>query len=166
MALPDDFAAESMYDAEQWFIHDLLEVDREGGRLVGSLDTTRIGPLVTAQRPWPGHERHLPGAVAVQMTATLGQLHAIYVLDLRATEGWVGFGTHIHKARFPQMGRIGPPVRAEVRSTRVRTIRGTVFVAYTFRFEQDGALVYEADHTAAWFRTTHRGRVPVPGLAT
>lgn len=153
MAIPDDFHRESLYTPDGWFIHDLLTVDREGGRIVASTDTNRLGPLVDAQLDRPGHPRHVPGAVVVQMTATLGQLYAIYVLGLRATEGWVGFGTHIHKAKFPKIGRIGPPVTSTARATKIRTVRGPTFIDYEFRFEQEGAVIYESVQTAAWLRS-------------
>jgi hypothetical protein len=157
MPIPEDFAAESMYAPDGWFVHDILEVDREGRRLVALVDTTRLGPLVDAQRPWPGHERHFPGAVAIQITGTLAQLHAVYVLDMRATDGWLGYGTHIHKARFLRLGRVGPPVQASCVVTRVRNVRGTVFVDYDYEYTQDGAVIYESHQTAAWVRSEHRG---------
>ena len=157
MPIPDDFEQESLYTRDAWFIHDVLEIDRSGNRVVGVLDTTRIGAFVDAQRPWPGHEKHLPGAVVIQMTGTLGQLHAVYVLGLRPTEGWVGFGTHLEKATFRGMGRIGPPVQATLHAERVRKVRGTWFVSYAFTFEQEGNRLYESQQTAAWFQGEHRG---------
>jgi hypothetical protein len=88
--------------------------------------------------------------VVIQMTATLGNLHAVYVLGLRPSEGWVGFGAKVTMARFPSLGRIGPPVDAELRSTRVRKLRGSWFAEYAFRFEQEGRTVYESEQTAVW----------------
>lgn len=159
MPIPDDFIHECLYAPDAWFIHDVLEIDREGGRVLAWIDTTRLGPLVQAQRTWPGHDKHFPGAIAIQVTGTLGQLHATYVMDLRASEGWVGFGTHVKQARFPSMGRIGPPATAEIRATRTRRIRGTWFIDYAFRYEQEGRLFYESEQTAAWGRSEHRGRL-------
>ena len=75
-------------------------VDVPAGRVVCRVDTTKLGPLVDAQRPHTGHTRHVPGAIMVQITGTLGNLHAVYVLGLRVSEGWVGFGTHVRNARF------------------------------------------------------------------
>ncbi|TNE92822.1 MAG: hypothetical protein EP330_00105 [Deltaproteobacteria bacterium] len=161
MAIPEDFAAESLYDESGWFIHDVLEIDREAKRVVALVDTTRLGPLVDSQRSFPGHDKHFPGAVAVQLTATLGCLLCTYVLDMRATEGWVGFGTHIHSAKFPTMGIIGPPVHAAVEIVRHRSMRGTHFIRYRFHYTQEGRDVYVAEHSAAWFQSEHRG--PLPG---
>ncbi len=118
--IPADFEAEALYAPDAWFVHDVLEIDVEAGRVVGVIDTTRLGALVEAQRPHPGHHKHLPGAVAIQVTGTLGNLHAVYVLGLRPSQGWVGYGTHVREARFRRMGTIGPPVEAELQATRAR----------------------------------------------
>ncbi len=152
MPLPDDFAAESLYGPEAWFIHDLVEVDVDGRRIVGSLDTTRIGWLVDQHQEIAGHERHLPGAVAVQMTGTLAQLLAIYVLGMRTTEGWFGYGSHVHQAKFPSLGRVGPPVLAECKVLRMRDLRGTRFIRYAYRYTQEGREVYVSEQSAAWLR--------------
>jgi 3-hydroxymyristoyl/3-hydroxydecanoyl-(acyl carrier protein) dehydratase len=146
-----DFARESLYLPEAWFIDELLLLDEVAGVIRARTDTTRLGFLVDAQRELPGHDKHLPGAVAIQITGTLGQLHATYLLGLRPSEGWVGFGTHLKKARFPRMGRIGPPLEVEARVLRSRKLRNTVFSEYAFAFTQEGELVYESEQTAAFF---------------
>lgn len=152
MPLPPDFAAESLYSPDQWYIHDLLEMDAQAGRVVGQLDTRQIGALVAAQKPWPGQPPHVPGAVMVQMTGTLGNLHAVYGLGLRMTEGWVGYGTHIQNARFLRRGEIGPPVRAELHVTRIRRVFGSVITSYRFAFDQEGTPLFESEQIAAWSR--------------
>lgn len=157
MPIPDDFEQQSLYRKEAWYIHDVLEIDREGSRVVALIDTTKLGALAEAQNPWPGHEPHLPGAVAIQVTGTLGNLHAVYVLDLRLSDGWVGYGTHVHKARFGRLATLGPPVIASLTATRKRTVRGVCFIDYTFLFEQEGQPVYESEQSAAWRRTTAIG---------
>jgi hypothetical protein len=152
MPIPFDFEQESLYLPSHWYVHDVIEIDREAQRVVGVVDTTRLGDLVAAQRPWPGHQPHLPGAVAIQVTGTLGNLHAVYVLGLRPTQGWVGYGTHVNRARFWRMGLIGPPILAIATAQRSRQMRGTWFVEYAFRFEQQGEVVYESEQSAAWRR--------------
>jgi hypothetical protein len=152
MAMPPDYAQECLYGPEAWFIHDLLELDPEAHRVVGLCDTTQLEPFVSAQRVWPGHPRHFPGAVAVQITGTLGHLHAVYCLGLKSTEGWVGFGTHIKSAKFHKLGEIGPPVHCELHATRVRTLRGTWFVTYRFTYRQRDQVIYTSEQTAAWVR--------------
>ncbi|MEZ4321017.1 MAG: hypothetical protein R3F61_26295 [Myxococcota bacterium] len=156
MPLPPDFAEECLYRPEAWFLHD-VRLEPEHSRIVGICDTTRLGPLVDAQRTWPGHPKHLPGAVVIQITGTLGQLYAGYVLDMRATDGWVGFGTHIHHARFRKLGEIGPPVECEATLLSKRTLRGTVFTRFRFLFRQEGGECYLSEQTAAWVQTEHRG---------
>lgn len=155
--IPPDFEAEALYAPDAWFVHEVLEIDAEGHRVVGLIDTTRLGVLVEAQRELPGHRKHLPGAVAIQVTGTLGNLHAVYVLGLRPSQGWVGYGTHVRDARFRRMGHIGPPIVAALHATRARQLRGTWFVDYAFRFEQEGELVYESRQTAAWGRHPEGG---------
>ena len=152
MPLPDDFAAECLYEPEHWFVHDLLEMDAEAGRVRGWTDTTRLGAFVDAQRESPGHPRHVPAAVMVQITGTLGTLHAVYALGCRPSEGWSGFGTHVKSARFPAFGRIGPPMEVELCTTRIRRFRGRIFVEYAFRYTQEGRDVYVSEQAAIWFK--------------
>lgn len=147
-----EFVSESLYAEEHWYVHELLEVDAEQGAIVALTDTTKLGGSVEAQRPWPGQPKHVPGNVMIQMTGTLGNLHAVFVLGLRMTEGWVGFGVGIDEARFRNIARIGPPLRARAQQTRVRRIGGRVFVSYEFEFTQEGALVFESRQTAVWAR--------------
>jgi len=158
--MPPDFVDECLYTPERWFLHDVTEIDVEGQRVVAVLDTTKLETMVQTQRPWPGHDPHVPGAVMVQITGTLGNLHAVYVLGLRLTEGWFGFGTHIKQARFPTLGRIGPPVICTAHAQRVRSVRGTTFVDYDFHYTQEGQSIYESKQMAAWIRSDHRGPPP------
>lgn len=148
--LPDDFARESLYAPSHWFVHDLVELDADAQRVVGYTDTTRLGPLVDAQVVRPGHPKHVPGAVAIQITGTLGNLHAAYLLGLRPSEGWAGFGTHIKKAAFRRLATIGPPILATCTCTRHRRFRGTWFLDYDFEYTQEGKVFYTSQQTAAW----------------
>lgn len=150
MPLPEDFAAEALYEPSRWYLHDLEEIDAEAGRVVGILDTTRLKSETAAQRLVGAHVRHVPGAVALQVTATLGNLHAVYILGLRPTQGWVGYGTHIKEARFPTLGEIGPPVRCELLAKRVRSLRGTTFAEYDFHYTQQERSIYRSTQIAAW----------------
>ncbi len=152
MSLPRDFADESLYTSDAWFVHALCSVDPDAGTLHAQMDTERIGWLVDHQVVLPGHPAHLPAAVAVQATGTLGQLYAVYGLGLRRAEGWTGFGTHIHQARFRRMGEIGPALDLHLTCTRQRTLMGTRFCDFDFLFTQDGQPVYESSQTAAWRR--------------
>lgn len=148
--LLDDFDREALYTRPGWFVHAVQAIDPVGRRVVAELDTTLIGALVDAQRAIPGHDRHVPAVIAIQMTGTLGQLYAVYVKGLRVTAGWVGFGTHIHKARFARMGVIGPPVTGVATCTRERRIQGTWFLDFEFVLSQGGQPIYTSHQTAAW----------------
>lgn len=150
MPLPEDFAAEAMYLPHGWFLNDLVAVDAPGRKVVATMDTTALGFLVDAQREVSGHELHVPAAVIIQATGTLGQLYAVYALGLRATEGWHGYGTHIKAARFGRMGRIGPPITATATCLKQRQLMGTWFCEFDLRFEQDGEAVYTSCQSAAW----------------
>lgn len=150
MQFPEDFVREALYAPEFWYLHELVEIDPVEHRVVGRIDTTRLGPIVDAQRPWPGHEKHLPGSVAIQVTGTLGNLHAHCILGLRASEGWVGYGTHVRDGRFKKLGLIGPPVLATATAHKRRHFRGAWFLDYTFAFEQEGELLYSSEQTAVW----------------
>ncbi len=152
MGLPDDFEEQSLYTSDQWYVHDLIEVDEH--RVVAVTDTTKIGAIVEAQKPWPGQPKHVPGIVMVQITGTLGNLHAVYGLHLKMTEGWVGFGTNIHEARFRNIGTVGPPMKVTLEVQRMRRLKGQVFGTYTFVFEQGEKPIYQSKQTAIWTQQT------------
>lgn len=148
----DDFAAESLYEREHWYVHEVVEHGEDF--LIGICDTNTLveHPLVLAQRPWPGQPKHVPGAVMVQITGTLGNIHAVAVLGLRMSEGWVGFGTNILEAKFRGLGKLGPPLRCELRVEDHRELRGQRFVTYAFRYEQEGRAIYTSRQRASWLR--------------
>jgi len=158
MSILEDYANECMYARDAWFIDKILELNPEEKRIIGQLNTEKLTTLVEHQRIWPGHPKHFPGAVAIQMTATLGQLYAIYVLGLRATEGWVGFGTHIKKAKFGALGVIGPTVEAKATCIRARQFRGTWFTDFEFEYTQNSKLLYASTQTAAWIQGNPSGK--------
>ena len=152
MAIPEDFEREALYTPDAWFIDDVLELDAESGRVVVRVDTTALGPLVAAQRAVGGHPKHVPGAVMIQLTGTLGQLQATYLKGLRPSEGWVGFGTLIKRARFVKLGKIGPPVLATATLLRARQFRGSWHLTSEFEYVQHGETIYHSEQTATWFR--------------
>lgn len=153
MNILEAFEAESLYTRDQWYLHEVTELNAEAGLIRAVTDTNQLGHVVAAQRPWPGQPQHIPGILMVQITGTLGNLHAVYALNLRMTEGWVGFGTHIHEASFRHLGEIGPPLELELRALRIKRFKGSVFVRYAYRFEQSGRLVYSSQQTAVWSQT-------------
>lgn len=137
--LPDDFLADCPYQPEA------LLVARMPNR--GDL------PLTALQRAHPvRHPRHVSGGLFVHVTGMLGFAHAFFVLGLRPADGWIGYGAHIHEARWTALARIGPPVRLELRAKQVRRIRGSLYGRYAFRFTQEETVVYESEQGAIWQR--------------
>jgi hypothetical protein len=143
------FVPDCSYAAEAILFDEIVELDRDAGRLVARMPTHDRLPLTDLQRADPvRHPWHVSGALMVHVTAMLGFAHAYFVLGLRHADGWIGYGTHIHAARYGTLARIGPPLVLECRATRVRRISGSIYVQYAFRFEQEGALVYEIEQGA------------------
>ena len=156
--LDPSFVADCPYAPEAILFDEIVELDPEAGRLVARMPTHDRLPLTDLQRAHPvRHPRHVSGALMVHLTGMLGFAHAYFVLGLRHADGWVGYGTHIHPARYGSLARIGPPLQLECRATQVRRIRGSIYVRYAFRFEQEDALVYESEQGAVWRRVTGAG---------
>ena len=149
--LDPEFVADCPYLPEALFFDEILEVDKEAGRLLARMPTRDDLPLTALQRAHPvRHPRHVSGGLLVHVTGMLGFAHAWYVLGLRHADGWIGYGAHIHEARWGRLARIGPPILLEVRGTSVRRIRGSLYVRYAFRFTQEDEVVYESDQGAVW----------------
>ncbi len=149
--LDPDFVADCPYMPEAILFDEILELDREAGRLLARMPTHDRLPLTALQRAHPvRHPRHVSGGLFVHVTGMLGFAHAYHVLGLRHRDGWIGYGAHIQKARFGSLARIGPPVLLELRATQVRRIRGSLYVRYAFRFTQENAVVYESEQGAVW----------------
>jgi len=151
--LDPDFVVDCPYAPQALLFDEILELDREAGLVVARMPTHHRLPLTELQRNHPlRHPSHVSGALMVHATAMLGFAHAYFVLGLRHADGWIGYGTHIHDARYGRLAAIGPPLRLECRATRVRQIRGSLYVRYAFRFEQLGEVAYESDQGAVWRR--------------
>ncbi|HEX9188987.1 MAG TPA: hypothetical protein VGB87_18055 [Vicinamibacteria bacterium] len=150
--LDPDFVADCPYEPEAILFDEVLEIDRDGGgRIVARMPTHDRLPFTGLQRVHPvRHPRHVSGAVMVHATGMLGFAHAYYVLGMRHADGWIGYGAHIHSARYGRLATIGPPLRLECRATQVRRLRASLYLRYAFRFEQEGAAVYESDQGAVW----------------
>ena len=149
--LDPEFVADCPYLPAAIFFDEILEVDREAGKLVARMPTHEKLPLTELQRAHPLlHPRHVSGGLLVHVTGMLGFAHAFYVLGLRHADGWIGYGTHIHRARWGSLARIGPPLLLEVRGTQVRRIRGSVYVRYSFHFTQESETVYDSEQGAVW----------------
>lgn len=158
--LPAPFEAEAErfwrtmpYDPEAFLVDEVLEVDAAAGVVRARMDTTRRMPLVELQRGDPSvHPRHVPGPVLVLVTGNLGLVHAYCQHGVRFDEGWIGFGSRIHRADFKRLALIGPPLELVSKVTRARIQPDRHVVRYEFTFTQAGRVVYWGDQTATWLR--------------
>src|SRR5262245_53097263 len=127
------FLADLPYDPEVLFFDELLEIDAEKSRIVCRMPTDQPMPFVSAQRAHPVlHPRHVAGAVMVHATGMLGFIHAYYLLGLRHREGWIGYGTHIHRVVFRKLVEPGPPIDAPCIATRSRIGAQRHLIRYRF----------------------------------
>jgi 3-hydroxymyristoyl/3-hydroxydecanoyl-(acyl carrier protein) dehydratase len=150
----DAFLADLPYDPEVLLFDRVLEIDASENRIVCNMPTHERLPLTRAQRAHPvRHPRHVAGAIMVHATGMMGFIHAYYLLGLRHGEGWVGYGTHVHSAKFRKLVEPGEPIEATCRVTRQRLGRRRHVLRYSFAFRHEGALCYEGDQSAVWMLT-------------
>jgi 3-hydroxymyristoyl/3-hydroxydecanoyl-(acyl carrier protein) dehydratase len=88
----------------------------------------------------------------VHLTGAAGFVHAYYLLGLRHRDGWVGFGTHIHRAVFRKLITPGEDFEMTLQATRLRPGRDRYMVRYDVEVRSDGARCYQGDQSAAWMR--------------
>ena len=155
MPLEAAFLDDCFYGPDAVLIDDVLSVDRERGHVRVSIPTLATLPLVRDQRGDPRvHPPHMSGALMIHATGIIGFVHAYYVLGLRHADGWVGFGTHIHNARFKAMATLGPPLIADCEPLSIRRFVGNIFGRYKFQFRQGETVIYESEQSAVWRRVT------------
>ncbi|WP_437765277.1 hypothetical protein WME77_46390 [Sorangium sp. So ce764] len=148
-----EFLADLPYDPSVLFFDELLEVDAEKGLVRCRMPTDRPMPLVDAQRAHPLlHPRHVAGAIMVHATGMLGFVHAYHLLGLRHREGWIGYGTNIHRVVFRKLVQPGAPIEATCVATRSRLGVKRHMIRYSFEFRHEGSVCYEGDQTAVWMR--------------
>ena len=153
LALLDDAAliADLPYGPEVLFFDELTEIDAAKSLIRCRMPTDVPMPIVSAQRTHPvRHPRHVAGAIMVHATGMLGFLHAYYLLGLRHHEGWIGYGTHIHKVVFRKLVQPGTPIDATCVATRQRLGKKRHMIRYAFELRHEGAVCYEGDQTAVW----------------
>jgi hypothetical protein len=145
------FLADLPYDPEVLFFDAISEIDRDKSLVRCRLPTSEHMPLTRDQRAHPVfHPRHVAGGVMVHATGMLGFVHAYHLLGLRHRDGWIGYGTHIHRAVFRKLVEPGACIEATCQATRTRAGKGRYFVRYRFEFRHEGVLCYEGDQTAVW----------------
>jgi hypothetical protein len=149
------FIADLPYDPEVLFFDELLEIDPEKSLIRCRMPTDQPMPIVGSQRTHPVfHPRHVAGAVMVHATGMMGFVHAYYLLGLRHHEGWIGYGTHIHRVVFRKLVPPGAPIVATCQATRSRLGRQRHMIRYAFEFRHEGDVCYEGDQTAVWMRVS------------
>ena len=158
-----ELMADLPYDPEVLFFDQLLAVDREQNLIRARMPTSDAMPFTRSQRAHPvRHPRHVAGAVMVHASGMLGFVHAYYLLGLRHRDGWIGYGTHIHRVVFRKLVEPGAPIEATCQATRTRAGKQRYFVRYRFEMRHEGALCYEGDQTAVWL-LVDGSSTPSPG---
>ncbi len=157
-AFDEAFLADLPYDPEVLFFDSILAVDLEKQQIRCRMPTDRPLPLTSSQRAHAvRHPQHVAGAVMVHATGMLGFVHAYHLLGLRHHEGWVGYGTHIHRAVFRKLVSPGEPIIATCTAVRSRIGKVRHFVKYEFEFMHEGQLCYESEQSAVWLNTNEAG---------
>jgi len=145
------FLADLPYAPDVLFLDQILEIDPDKRVVVCRMPTDRPLPLTESQRGHPvRHPKHVAGAVMVHATGMLGFVHAYYLLGLRHSDGWIGYGTHIHRVVFRKLVTPGAPIIARCVTTRERLGKERHLVRYSFEFRHEGQICYEGDQTAVW----------------
>jgi hypothetical protein len=167
MPLDPEFVADSPYGPGGLLIDEVVQVDREAGRVVARMPVHADLPLTREQRAHPvRHPRHVSGGLMVHMTGMLGFVHAYHVLGLRHSDGWIGYGGRIYGARYLALADVDAPLLLETTSTKLRRGATQIFVRYDFKFTQRDKLVYASDQSAMWMRITDDGGRPTEDLTT
>jgi len=151
MSLDPAFIADCPYLEEGILIDEILSVDTEDSRVVARLPTHADLPLTRTQRVHPTkHPRHVNGGLMVHLTGIVAFAHAYYVLDLRHSAGWTGYGAKIETARYKSMATVDAPIEIDCKALHIRRGAERVMVKYAFEFRQNEKTVYSSEQTA-WF---------------
>ena len=101
MPLDPAFVEECFYLPEGLLIDEILDVDVADSRIRVRMPTHDDLPITRTQRVHPVlHPRHVSGGLMIHMTGVAGMVHAYYVLGLRHSEGWVGYGGEVGLREF------------------------------------------------------------------
>jgi len=149
-----EFLADLPYDPSVLFFDQLSAIERDGDLLRCRMPTAQVMPITSAQRTHPvRHPQHVAGAVMIHATGMFGFVHAYYVLGLRHRDGWIGYGTHIHKVVFRKLVQPGPePIEATCTILKKRVGKTRCFLRYSFEFKHEGQLCYEGEQSAMWIK--------------
>lgn len=160
------FLADLPYSPEVLFFDKILEIDSEKSLVRCNMPTDVPLPLTSSQRAHPvRHPKHVAGAVMVHATGMLGFVHAYYLLGVRHEQGWIGYGTHIHRVVFRKLVTPGSPIEATCVATRKRIGKTRHILRYSFEFRHEGAICYEGDQSAVWINVVSEGANAEAGAA-
>ena len=155
----DEFLSDILYSPEVLFLDRIEAIDASASRIVCRMRTDGPMPFTDHQVADPiRHPRHVAGAVMIQVTGNLGFAHLFYLEGLRHRDGWVGYGTHIHKAVFRKLVPKGMPMICSCTQTKVRRGKARMFSTYRFEFHHDGDLAFESEQNAMWINVTERAK--------
>ena len=151
------FLADLPYAPSVFFLDRIEVLDPDKSLVVCRMPTDRPLPLTDDQRAHElRHPRHVAGGLMVHVTGMLGFVHAYYLENVRHREGWVGYGTHIHRAVFRKLVPPGEPLLCSCAQLKIRRGSERSFSTYRFEFRHEGALAYESEQSAMWIRTGAR----------
>lgn len=152
-AFDAEFLGDFPYEPDVLLFDELLEIDPDQSLVRCRMVTELPLPLTSAQRTHPvRHPQHLAGGLIVHATGSLGFIHAYHVLGLRHRDGWIGYGTHIHKATFRRLISPGERVVGTCAATWLRLGEERHFIRYRFELRSEAGRCYEGDQTAMWMR--------------
>jgi hypothetical protein len=164
MPIDQAFIDDCPYGPGGMLLDAILVVDRDKSLVRVRMPTHDDLPLTREQRVHPlKHPRHVSGGLMVHMTGMAGFAHAYYVLDLRHSDGWIGYGGRIHDARYKSLAIPGVPIEIECQTTKVRRGSKRIVARYDLRFYQGSSLVYVGDQTAMWLKIEEDMSLPVGG---
>lgn len=153
MPLDPGFVADCPYGPGAILISDIVHLDTDAGEVHARLPVHEDLPLTRDQRAHPiFHPRHVNGGLMVHMTGILGFAHAYFVMGLRHSEGWIGYGGRIYSARYLSMATMDEPLTLELEETRRRQLGKQIYSRYNYRFRQGKRDVYRSDQVAVWMK--------------
>ena len=158
MTVEDALLADCPYGPEGFFVDDVIEVDKEASRVQVRVPTPADLPLTRAQRVHPlHHPAHINGGLLVHLCGVVAYVHFYYVFGLRHADGWVGYATRIHNARFLALAPPGPPLLISCTCTQARRGDSRILARYDCQYMQLDKTVFRCDLSALWMRTSEQG---------
>jgi hypothetical protein len=147
-----------LYREDAFLIDEVTSMDHDARRIEARLDHERSFPFAKEQRTDANHPAHFSVGELVMVTGCLGCMHAWFFHGCRWDEGWVGFGSRIHRADFKRIALLDAPLELESRETRTRVGERRLVLRYDFVFRQRGEIVYKGDQSAMFLKDADLGQ--------